>query len=219
MLRRALVVLGSLAVCVGLATGVAWAESFADLYLGAAITHDIDGVLIGPSGGLPVRGSFDTSLTVGGRLGHYFERLPWLGLAFDASFWLPDAKVTVNGLGTLDQIDLTVVPLSALMFVRVPGLLPTAEAPQGRVQPYLAVGTRPRRLRGKRRKGGRLRHRPAARGRTADGPRPRGRSPRLMERGMAGGHTRACATAGAIATAPGAPEAGLIRRGSGGGDD
>jgi hypothetical protein len=124
MLRRALVVIGSVvAVCVGLAAPIASAESFADLYLGAAITE-----------------IFDTSFTLGGRVGHYFERLPWLGLAFDASFWQPDAELTVNGLGTLGEIDLTVVPLSALVFVRVPGLLPTAEVPRGRVQPYLALG-------------------------------------------------------------------------------
>ena len=141
MLRRWLVVVGSVfVVCVSLAAQMVSAESFMDLYLGAAFTQDHDATLSAFPGSLTVDVSFDTAFTFGGRFGYYFERLPWLGLGFDASYFAPDAKATFNNIFSFDNIDVTVVPLSFLVFFRVPGILPTSDIPHGRLQPYLAIG-------------------------------------------------------------------------------
>ncbi len=99
---------------------------FVDLYMGGARTSDNDATAT-------VRGvreaetvNFTLSPTGGLRAGYWFEKLPWLGVAFDASVFKPE-KYTL------------VAPLSGLIMLRY-FLLPSEAAPDGELQPYLAVG-------------------------------------------------------------------------------
>jgi len=78
MRRKSLVVVeGVVAVCVGLAAQVVWAELLRDLYLGAALTQDVERTLSVPLGNRLVSGRFETAFTLGKRVGHYFERFLW----------------------------------------------------------------------------------------------------------------------------------------------
>lgn len=99
---------------------------FVDLYMGAARTSDNDATAT-------VRGvreaetvNFALSPTGGLRAGYWFENLPWLGVAFDASVFKPE-KYTL------------VAPLSGLIMLRY-FLLPSDAVPDGELQPYVAVG-------------------------------------------------------------------------------
>jgi len=112
------------------------AEVFSDLYLGAAITSDstyvIDGLPI-PSSILCVsQCSSATSPSGGLRIGYYTERFPWLGVAGDFSAY-------IAGWGIESPYEVTAFPISALLMFRAP-LLRREGYPNGRVQPYLAVG-------------------------------------------------------------------------------
>jgi hypothetical protein len=112
--------------CVTAPPPPAAAEWFTDIYLGAATTMDED-VTVRISGvSVKKKGEFDAAFTLGVRGGYWFEAVPWLGLAVDASFFNPDA-------------DLTVFPVSALLMLRWP-LLTSPEFSKGRLQPYLGVG-------------------------------------------------------------------------------
>ncbi len=114
------------------------AEWLANFDLGGAFTSDADVTIHDPVGSLMGMGRFSTSFTLGGRLGHYFEDLPWLGFAFDVSYFSPNAQLTLGPL-TLDRIDLTVVPLSFLAMFRHP-ILPSELVPRGQLEPFFAVG-------------------------------------------------------------------------------
>ena len=72
---------------------------------------------------------FDSSFTVGGRLGRWSESYPWFGGAIDVSFFQADR----------DSVDILVVPLSFLLMLRWP-LLVSNDFPTGRLQPYTGVG-------------------------------------------------------------------------------
>jgi opacity protein-like surface antigen len=72
---------------------------------------------------------FDASFTMGGRFGYWFEKLPWLGVSLDLSYFKAE--------GEKAQID--VVPLSLLLMLRWP-LLKSENFPKGRLQPYAGVG-------------------------------------------------------------------------------
>ena len=113
-------------ICAFLGAPPAAAEWFTDLYLGGTITQDADATVRVLGTSFTERADFGSDFTLGGRVGHYFERLPWLGWAFDASYY------------QLAE-DLTVVPLSALLLLRWP-LLPHQDVPKGRLQPYVGIG-------------------------------------------------------------------------------
>jgi hypothetical protein len=71
------------------------AEWFTDLYGGAALTRNhrfsLDGKLDGVAvAGLVTNVSFDTSLSVGGRGGYWFESVKFFGLGLDVSHFRPD---------------------------------------------------------------------------------------------------------------------------------
>ena len=102
------------------------AEWVTDLYLGAAITQKEDVTIKIAGVGASEKVNFDTSFTLGARVGYWFEGLPWLGLALDASFFNPDA-------------DLTVYPISPLLMLRWP-LFTSTQFPKGQLQPYAGVG-------------------------------------------------------------------------------
>lgn len=140
ILQRQLVVSSVFVVCMSVVAPMVSAEWFMNVYLGAAFTQDEEATLSTLGDSLTTDVSFDTTVTFGGRYGHYFERLPWLGLAFDASLFMPNAEATLNNMFSSEKVDLTVVPLSFLVFLRAPGILPTSEIPHGRLQPYLAMG-------------------------------------------------------------------------------
>jgi hypothetical protein len=113
-------------VCVLASAIPAAAEPFVDLYLGAAMTQDSELRISGSglTGGGPE--SYDTSFTAGGRVGYWFGTPGWLGVAIDASFFKP-------------ATDITVIPVSALLMLRVP-LLKDDNFPHGRLQPYIGAG-------------------------------------------------------------------------------
>jgi len=119
-----------------LLAGAAAAEGFVDLYFGGAFTEDerIDsnaaGVGLTPG---PGRVSFDDALAGGLRGGYWIDAAPFLGVALDASGFAME-----RDFGPADG-GIAVIPLSALLMVRLP-LGATDELPQGRIQPYGAVG-------------------------------------------------------------------------------
>lgn len=149
VLARATWVAG-VAILVCLATpAVAWAEWFADLYLGAAVTESADLEITAPAVAPGVTivfqdVEFDTSLEYGGRVGHWFEAVPVLGLGLDLSHFEPDigrqdVTATVIGADTLARIDASITILSVDVMLRW-GFLATPELPRGRLQPYVTVG-------------------------------------------------------------------------------
>jgi opacity protein-like surface antigen len=146
--------LGALAV-----SGVpAHAEWFGDLYLGGAFTQNSDLTANGSFNGSPfeITGRdlrFDSSVTGGGRLGYWFETLPWLGLGLDVAYFAPnisaqtvDTSVKLGGLAAdvgplqFDNVKLDVTDVSFDLMLRWPGLVASPQFPKGRLQPYLTVG-------------------------------------------------------------------------------
>jgi hypothetical protein len=115
------------------------AENFFDIFIGAALTDDTNVTLQDPAGRVSARGRLDTAFAVGGRFGHLYENLPWLGIAVGGSYFAPDAELTVGGVTVAGQ-ELSVVPISFQAVFRLPGLLAAEEIPHGRLQPYAAVG-------------------------------------------------------------------------------
>ena len=130
------------------------AEWFADIFAGASFTegHDLklDDRGVGRS---TFRGvDFDTSLSWGGRLGHYFDAFPFLGLAVDVFQFSPRISPQSvhlegcfllggcgSGQGGTGSFDIAETALSLDLMLRLP-LIKTADAPHGVVQPYIAVG-------------------------------------------------------------------------------
>ncbi len=70
----------------------------------------------------------DDSLAVGGRIGVWFDRVPWLGLALDGSYVAPETS----------GVEIQVMSLTPMLMLRAP-LLKSMELPTGRLQPYVAV--------------------------------------------------------------------------------
>jgi hypothetical protein len=102
------------------------AEWFGDLYIGDSRTKSDDLKLRILD--IEVESEVDYSDTISGglRVGYWFESARWLGLAVDASYFTPDS-------------DVTVVPISALLMLRLP-LFRSNAFPAGRLQPYVAGG-------------------------------------------------------------------------------
>jgi opacity protein-like surface antigen len=130
------------------------AEWFADVYAGASVTRDHDVTVHDPVAGQGIYrdAEFATSLAYGARLGHYFDSLPFLGLAADVFSFSPnirpqaaqrDGCFLVTGCGSGEsrtgRIDLDTYAVSLDLMLRLP-LFKTAEEPHGLLQPYLAVG-------------------------------------------------------------------------------
>jgi len=130
------------------------AEWFADLYAGTSFTQKSDLKLndqgIGPGTYEDVE--FDRSLAWGGRAGRYFDSVPFLGGGLDFFRFYPylgPQSVQLRGCfypggcgsgrGGTGSFDVETTALSVDLMLRLP-LLRTADAPQGRVQPYLAAG-------------------------------------------------------------------------------
>lgn len=146
----ALVVLASL----GVGTRPASAEWFADLFAGLSLTRDHDLKLNdqGIGQGTYESVEFDRSLAWGGRFGRYFDSVPFVGLAVDFFRFYPDIggqSVQLRGCffpggcgtgrGGTGSLDVETTSVSVDLMLRLP-LWKSTEAPQGRVQPYVAVG-------------------------------------------------------------------------------
>jgi hypothetical protein len=102
------------------------AEWFGDLWVGLSRTKSAD--LKVRILDVEVESEVDYTDTMSGgfRVGYWFESARWLGLAVDASYFTPDS-------------DVSVVPVSALLMLRLPLFRSTA-FPSGRLQPYIAGG-------------------------------------------------------------------------------
>ncbi|HJV56356.1 MAG TPA: outer membrane beta-barrel protein [Methylomirabilota bacterium] len=146
----ALVVLASL----GVGTRPASAEWFADLFAGLSLTRDHDLKLNdqGIGQGTYESVEFDRSLAWGGRFGRYFDSVPFVGLALDFFRFYPDIggqSVQLRGCffpggcgtgrGGTGSLEVQTTAVSVDLMLRLP-LWKSTEAPQGRVQPYVAVG-------------------------------------------------------------------------------
>jgi len=111
-------------------------EVFSDLYIGAAITTDatikLDGVVQEESLLCGAECSSTKSPVGGLRVGWFAGRFPWLGVSGDFS-------VFIQSWGIQSPYEVTTIPISALLMFRAP-LVRTPEHPNGRAQPYLAIG-------------------------------------------------------------------------------
>jgi opacity protein-like surface antigen len=130
------------------------AEWFADIYAGASFTqnHDLklDDHVVGRSTFRDV--DFDTSLSWGGRFGRYFDSFPFLGLAVDFFRFSPNIGPQSvhlegcfllggcgSGQGGTGSFDIKATAISVDLMLRLP-LIRTTDAPNGLLQPYIAVG-------------------------------------------------------------------------------
>jgi hypothetical protein len=130
------------------------AEWFADVYAGASVTRDHDVTIrdrvVGE--GVYRDADFSTALAYGVRLGRYFDRVPFVGLAVDFFSFSPnigpqaarcDGCFLVTGCGSFvshtGRIDIDTRALSLDLMLRLP-LFTSPEEPHGLLQPYVAVG-------------------------------------------------------------------------------
>jgi len=111
-----------------LAPAAASAEWFVDAYLGPAVTtgSKLEFTLFNQEQKENLSGR--SSPEFGLRFGRWLDdfSLPWLGVAFDVSYFRP-------------ATDVQTVPLSLLLMARY-GFLKDDEVPAGRLQPYVGVG-------------------------------------------------------------------------------
>ena len=116
---------------------LAWAEWFLDVYGGESTTRDArvtaEVTRYSIFGSLSQSDAeeidFDSSFTIGGRLGYWFEKLPWLGVSFDVSYFKAEGE----------KAEFDVVPLSLLLMLRCP-LFKNENFPKGKLQPYAGAG-------------------------------------------------------------------------------
>ena len=111
-------------------------EVFSDLYIGAAVTTDatvtLDGVIQEESLLCGAECSSTKSPVGGLRVGWFAGRFPWLGVSGDFS-------VFIQSWGIQSPYEVSTIPISALLMLRAP-LVRSPEHPNGRAQPYLAIG-------------------------------------------------------------------------------
>jgi opacity protein-like surface antigen len=141
--------------CLLSSVGPASAEWFADVYGGYSLTQNNDVTSHTASAGLSHYRDveFDRSLAYGGRVGRYFDAVPFLGLGIDFFKFSPaigpqqlriDGCVPSGGCsggpgGTTGRIDVDSWALSLDVLLRLP-LLKTENAPWGAIQPYVTAG-------------------------------------------------------------------------------
>ncbi len=151
---RAWIVALVLLVSLGVGSRPASAEWFADVFAGLSLTRDHDLKLNdqGIGQGTYESVEFDRSLAWGARAGRYFDSLPFLGLGVDFFRFYPEIggqSVQLRGCffpggcgtgrGGIGHLEVQSSAISLDLMLRLP-LLKSADAPQGRVQPYVAVG-------------------------------------------------------------------------------
>lgn len=115
----------------GMASSLATAEYFVDIYGGVAIPTDENVTVHGSQGGVTLETSdlvdFDETFAVGGRVGFWYTEanagVDYIGLALDVSYF----KMEADDFGT----DIDVVPITGLIMLRYPG---------DTLEPYLGIG-------------------------------------------------------------------------------
>jgi hypothetical protein len=152
LLRWTLVL--AVAATVGLGPRPAHAEWFADVFGGLSFTQSSDLKLNdhGIGQGTFEDVEFDTALAWGGRAGRFFDSIPFLGLGLDFFRYYPYiAPQSVqlrgcfypggcgSGRGGTGSFEVETTAVSVDLILRLP-LLRSEDAPQGRVQPYVAAG-------------------------------------------------------------------------------
>jgi len=105
-------------------------EGFVDFAIGGSFTRDSDTTF----DDVAFDSKLEDSVSSGARGGYWFDAVPWLGVGGMVSYFQPD--IEIEGV---DDRDVTVIPLTALLMLRAP-LLPSDNVPRGRLQPYLNVG-------------------------------------------------------------------------------
>lgn len=116
----------------GMASSLATAEYFVDIYGGVAIPTDENVTVHGSQGGVTLETSdlvdFDETFAVGGRVGFWYTEanpsMDYIGFALDVSYFKTEAA---DDFGT----DIYVVPITGLIMLRHPG---------DTFQPYLGIG-------------------------------------------------------------------------------
>jgi len=115
---------------------IANAEWFTDLYFGGAWTNDGDIKQKSPGPSDSIKEDFENDLTAGYRIGHYFNKFPYLGLAVDLSIFGADPDFSASDN---DEASLLFVPISALVMGRIP-ILRNPDFPMGKFQLYGGAG-------------------------------------------------------------------------------
>jgi opacity protein-like surface antigen len=116
---------------------LARAEWFLDVYGGKSSTRDANvnaevthySIFGSSSQSHTEKADLDSSFTMGGRLGYWSEKLPWLGVSLDLSYFKAEGE----------KAEFDVVPLSLLLMLRWP-LFKSENFPKGKLQPYAGVG-------------------------------------------------------------------------------
>lgn len=150
----ALATLLSMIAIIGLGGRPVSAEWFADVFGGISLTksHDLRLDDSGIGRGTFEDVEFDRSWSWGGRAGRYFDAVPFLGVGVDFFRFYPDIgpqSVRLRGCffpggcgtgqGGTGSFDVETTALSVDLLLRLP-LFRSADAPGGRIQPYLAAG-------------------------------------------------------------------------------
>ena len=143
-----LAVYASMFISLGLALmpHTAQAELFLDAYVGGAFTRDSDVSFSVLDTITNVDIDTQDSFIVGGRLGYWFGFFPWLGLALDVSYFEMegDPPSSINEsqqpiFDNLDKADFDILPISALVLIRLPRLVSPIAFLTG-LNPYAAIG-------------------------------------------------------------------------------
>jgi opacity protein-like surface antigen len=135
--KKFLLVIFSMLCFLVIGPAQALAEGFIDIYGGWASTRDADVDVSISSSGLGFvstesdteKVDFGSSYTLGARVGYWFEKLPYVGIAGDLSYFRAEDKTT----------EIHVVPISLLLMLRYP-LFKSEKFPNGRIQPYAGIG-------------------------------------------------------------------------------
>ena len=150
---------------VGVTASPARAEVAIDIFGGVSWTKSTDIAVSGiDNTGVRVSSvlsdvKLDPGFTVGGRLGYWFESLPFLGLGiegfyfslpvpaqtvassstFSGSIFGRPISATTAGTARIPSVDLPSAAFSPELMLRLP-LFTSSDAPKGRLQPYIGGG-------------------------------------------------------------------------------
>ncbi len=147
MYRIRLIIMASLfSLCLLLIPHPAQAGLFVDAYVGGAFSRNSE---INFSILDTVRDAdIDTedSFIVGGRLGYWIGFFPWLGVALDISYFEMDGDppaavgdVPIPSLSNLDKAHFEILPISALVMLRIPSIISPIPFITG-LKPYVGIG-------------------------------------------------------------------------------